>query len=494
MDQNLCYHLAFLLCILILTKIFLRRKKNLPPCPFALPVIGHIHLLSDPVYKSLQTLSKKYGRVMSLKLGSRSVIVVSSPSAMEECITKNDVVFANRPVPRHYGHYWRTLRRQTVVEIFSPKGIRKYSSTIQEEVRSLLCRLHKVSSLGTQQKVDLNFLIGVLVTNTSMRIAFGKRCLGDKEAETEVEKEWLEEFKRMAFPSLMMQICDYIPILRLIGYGGIEKNMKKAQKKRDEYFQNLFDDIRLKRKRSRLDETSSGSQGNRSVAEVLMDMQESDPNLYSDEIVKSTSIMMIVAGNEVISSTLEWAMSLLLNHPVKMQKLRAEIDSQVGKDCLSNESDNDKLPYIRCVINETLRLYPPLPLSVPHLSSESCTVEGFEIPRGTMLMANTWALHRDPELWSEPNEFKPERFEAVSGKRKSLKFLPFGMGRRVCPGAGLGMHILSLTLGALIQCFDWDKVGVQEDMKECFKFSLTKAKPLEALCTPRLDVIKFLSH
>lgn len=204
--------------------------------------------------------------------------------------------------------------------------------------------------------------------------------------------------------------------------------------------------------------------------------------------------MMLVAGTETSAVTLEWAMSLLLNHPEALQKVKAEIDDQVGHGRLLNDLDIVKLPYLRCVINETLRLYPPAPLLIPHFSSEICTVGGYEIPQGTMLMVNVWAMHRDPKIWEDPDNFRPERFESGLGERGGFKFVPFGMGRRACPGASMGVQIVSLALGALIQCFEWDKVGLEEDMSPAFGVTMSKSKPLEAFCTPRPNMIELLSN
>ncbi|KAJ6320965.1 hypothetical protein OIU78_016207 [Salix suchowensis] len=204
--------------------------------------------------------------------------------------------------------------------------------------------------------------------------------------------------------------------------------------------------------------------------------------------------MMFVAGTETTATTLEWAMALLLNHPKVMLKVKAEIDEHVGHGRLLNESDTAKLPYLGCVITETLRLYPPAPLLLPHFSSEACTAGGFDIPQGTMLVVNAWTMHRDPNLWEEPDEFKPERFLGGLGEREGFKYIPFGTGRRVCPGAGMGLQIVSLALGALIQCFEWDTIGPVEDMSPGSGITLFKAKPLEALCSPRRDLITLLSH
>lgn len=205
--------------------------------------------------------------------------------------------------------------------------------------------------------------------------------------------------------------------------------------------------------------------------------------------------IMLIAGAETSAVTLEWAMSLLLNNPEALQKLKAEIDHHVGHGNLLNDLDLVKLPYLRCVINETLRLYPVAPLVLPHLSSENCTVGGFEIPKDTMLLVNVLAMHRDPKNWEDPNEFKPERFEGDLGEQHGYKFIPFGVGRRACPGAAMGIRMVSLALGLLIQCFEWEKDGLEKvDMSQSFGLSLSRAKPLVALCSPRQESVELISQ
>lgn len=204
---------------------------------------------------------------------------------------------------------------------------------------------------------------------------------------------------------------------------------------------------------------------------------------------------MFVAGVETSSTSLEWAMSLLLNHPKAMQKLTDEIENCVGNDRLLNDLDLVKLPYLKCVVNETLRLYPPGPLLLPHMSSETCSVGGFEVQKGTMLLVHVWRMHRDPNIWEDPNEFKPERFEGDSGEQFGSKYIPFGMGRRACPGAGMGIRTVSLALGALVQCFKWEIDEVEKvDMGVSFGISLSKAKPLCALCSPKPEFVQVLGQ
>lgn len=192
---------------------------------------------------------------------------------------------------------------------------------------------------------------------------------------------------------------------------------------------------------------------------------------------------------------MEWAFSLLLNHKHVLEKARDEIDIHVGTNRLVDESDMANLPYLLCIVNETLRMYPAGPLLVPHESSDDCVVAGYHVPRGTMLIVNQWAIHRDPNLWTDPEKFIPERFEGLEGKaRDGFRFMPFGFGRRSCPGDGLAMRLVGLTLGLLIQCFDWERVSEEMvDMSEGPGLTMPKAQPLVAKCRPR-QVAHYLSN
>lgn len=200
---------------------------------------------------------------------------------------------------------------------------------------------------------------------------------------------------------------------------------------------------------------------------------------------------MILAGTDTSAGTLEWAMSNLLNHPEVLKKAKTEIDEQIGLDRLIEEQDIVKLPYLQNIMSETLRLYPVAPMLLPHLASEDCMVAGYDVPRGAILLVNVWAIHRDPDMWEEPEKFKPERFEK-EGEDKKL--MSFGIGRRACPGSGLAQRLVTLALGSLVQCFEWERVGEgYVDMKETEKGTIMrKATPLEAMCRTRPIVHKIL--
>lgn len=184
---------------------------------------------------------------------------------------------------------------------------------------------------------------------------------------------------------------------------------------------------------------------------------------------------------------MEWGLSLLLNNPHVLRKAQNEIDMHVGKDRLIEESDIANLPYLRCIVNETLRLYPAGPLAIAHESSKDCVVGGYNIPRGTMLIYNLWAIHHDPKLWPDPESFNPERFEGREATRDGFKLLPFGSGRRRCPGEGLASRLVTITLGLLIQCFDWEVI-IEDmvDMTEAPGLTMPKAQPLVVKCKSRV--------
>jgi len=194
---------------------------------------------------------------------------------------------------------------------------------------------------------------------------------------------------------------------------------------------------------------------------------------------------MLSAGMDTSAVTMEWAMSLLLNHPYVMKEAQAELDDVVGRDRLANEADIHKLPCLQNIINEVLRLFPPAPLLVPHESAEDCMIGGFNVPRGTMILVNAWAIQRDPKVWDDPTSFIPKRYEGLEDDH-AYQLLPFGMGRRSCPGAGLANRVVSLALAVLIQCLEWKRVSEEPmDLSEGTGLTMPKREPLEAMCKAR---------
>ncbi|KAK6116271.1 hypothetical protein DH2020_049993 [Rehmannia glutinosa] len=482
----------FLICFtfLILNHRNEQKFKNLPPSPPGLPILGHLHLLKTGPHRALDALSKKYGPVMYLHFGCRPVLIISSSSAAEQCFSKNDIVFANRPETlaskilgyNHttlgftpYGDHWRNLRRLTTIQVFSSASLSRSSAIRAEETRAMAKRLFRGSDQGTWMKVNLNCLFFGLVYDVVMVMVAGKRG---------------SIMDEVFGASVVMDICDYVPLLRWMGFKGTEKKLVDLHRRRDCFLQGLIDEAREK-----INDSFSVGESNKTFVQTLLSIQEAEPEYYTDEILKGLILPMFTAGTHTTALTMEWAMSLLLNHPHELEKARNEIDNNITHGKLLKDSDLPKLPYLRCIINETLRLYPVGPLLVPHSSSEDCKVEGFDVPQDTILLVNAWAIHRDHKLWDEPEIFKPDRFKDIEGVFDSFRFIPFGMGRRACPGSGMAMRLMGLALGTLIQCFEWEREGHGlVDLEEVCGLTLSKAKKLEALYRPRPSMMNLLSQ
>ncbi|CAM8977180.1 unnamed protein product [Rhodiola kirilowii] len=474
-----------------------RKQQLLPPSPRSLPVIGHLHLLKSPLHRTFQTLSAQYGPVFGLKLGNQYTVVVSSPAAVEECFARNDLVLADRAqiiaakhlqydcttmAAANYGDHWRNVRRISNQEVFSVSRQNTFLSIRQDEVKSMIKSLFCLTRQSTQ-KVEMKSKINELAFNVIVRIVTGKRYYGEGAEDSAEAKEFLEMIPAMLELSAASNPADFLPFLRLFDFGGNEKKMIKLKKRVDQFLQNLIDECKR-----------NGGGVAQSMLKNILPLQESDSVSISNKTIKGLMVVLIVAGTDTAAVTIEWAMSLLLNNPVKLKKARSELDAMISPGRLVDEADLPKLTHLRGIVNETLRLYPAAPLLVPHYSSAECTIQGFHIPRGTMLFVNAWAIHRDPEVWEDPVNFKPERFENVE-ETYAYKLIPFGMGRRSCPGASMAYKVVGLALASLIQCFDWERIGEEEvDMREGDGLTMPKLKPLEAMCQPRNIMMDVLSR
>ncbi|GMP27865.1 hypothetical protein CsSME_00003667 [Camellia sinensis var. sinensis] len=393
-----------------------RTQKNLPPSPPALPVISHLHLLKQPLHHTLHQLSQNLGSVFSLRFGSHLVVVVSSPFAVEECFTKNDVVLANRPrvafgkylgynyttiVAASFGDHWRNLHRIMVVEIFSTSRLNAFLSIRQDEIKLLLPRL--------SQNLSRDF----------------KRV--------ELKPKWIDYHS--------------------------EKNLGRIHKKMDAFLQDLINEHRRDKSKN-------------TMIDHLLSLQESHPDYYADEIIRGLILVMILGGTNTSAVTVEWTLSLLVNHPEVLKKARAKVDTHVGQERLIDEPDLSKLHYLQVIISETFRLFPTELLLLPHISSDDCIIEGYNMPRDTILLVNAWAIHGSPKVWDDPTSFKPEWFE---GGEVGHKLMPFGLGRRACLGAGMAQRIEETF-----------------DLAEGSGLATPKVKPLEAMYKVRNIVDKVL--
>ncbi|BAS77338.1 Os02g0184600 [Oryza sativa Japonica Group] len=174
--------------------------------------------------------------------------------------------------------------------------------------------------------------------------------------------------------------------------------------------------------------------------------------------VKDTILDLFAAGTETSTATLQWAMSEVVRNPRIMQKAQAELRNKLQGKPSVTEDDLVGLTYLKLVIKETLRLHPAAPMLVPRECGESCKVLGYDVPRGTNVLINAWAIGRDPNYWDDTETFKPDRCEnnKYNFRGTDFEYIPFGSRRKICPGPAFTHAILELALAALLYHFDWE--------------------------------------
>ncbi|XP_058730336.1 cytochrome P450 81Q32-like [Vicia villosa] len=290
----------FLLTFLILLKLIQKKQKykNLPPSPPSFPLIGHLHLLKQPLHRSLHNLTQTYGHVFFLHAGIRNILVVSSPSAVEECLSNNDVTFANRSVTLagkylnynnttlgfvSYGELWRKLRRLTTMELFSTNRVAMFAKVREEEVKLLIKQIFEGCKGEIMSKVDLKTKTLELSFNIMLRVISGKRYYGEGDGVALGGKEFqilLNEYIELLGSG---NLNDYFSILKWIDFQGNKKKMVKLMKKMDTFLQKLVDEKRR---------NWSNEERNMTLIDVMLDLQQKEPEFYTEEIVKGVILFL----------------------------------------------------------------------------------------------------------------------------------------------------------------------------------------------------------
>ncbi|KAK4408690.1 Xanthotoxin 5-hydroxylase CYP82C4 [Sesamum angolense] len=458
--------LSGLLALLLLYSLWRKSSQNhkvtsAPEPSGAWPVIGHLHLLGGrvPVYRILG-LADRYGPVFTVRLGVHTALVVSSWEAVKDCFTTNDKILNKRPAASAgkylgynyaafgftHGTYWRQMRKLVLLEVLSARRLERLKHVWESEI------------------------------NTGIKELYTKHS-----GKVVVISEWMEQ--------LTLNNCDDDSWKKdtQIACKGHIKSMKRISKELSTVFQSwITEHVRSDRK------SSFGNE--QDFIDVMLSAIDEKFTRFGhtrETIIEATALNLILAGSDTTSIHLTWLLSLLLNNRQVMQQAQEEIDRKVGKERWVQESDINNLVYLQAIVKETLRLFPPGPLAVPHEAMEDCCVAGYHVPKGTRLLVNVWKLHRDPRIWAEPDNFVPERFltshVAVDFTGQNHEFIPFGSGRRSCPGITFAMQVTHLTLARLLQGFYWaTPSNGPVDMTEGLSITLPKATPLEVVITPRL--------
>ncbi|XP_019180702.1 PREDICTED: cytochrome P450 CYP82D47-like [Ipomoea nil] len=490
-------------------KLFLAPKKHkrlAPEVPGAWPIIGHLHLLvgrkKAPTHLILASMADKYGPIFRMRLGSVPVLVVSDSKIAKECFTAKDKELATRPkllaseimgynysmfgiAP--YGEYWREIRKTVMLELLSNRRIEMLRKVRESHVRKAIKRTfdhwsHNKDPTSGAVEMEMRQWFSRLIMNLSIAMLFGEEDMGE-------ESQLLKSIRRLFELFGEMPVSDFIPWLRWMDMGGYEKAMRKTAEEMD-----CAADRWLKEHRTKRNLKSKEEEDFMDVMLSLFDAQSNQTHPLGfdiDVVIKSTCLNLFVAATDTTSITLTWALSLILNNYNVLRRIQDELDIHVGKERCVEESDINKLIYVQAVVKEAFRLHPAVPLSVPHEAMEDCTINGYHIQKGTRIISNLAKIHRDPKVWTDPNEFKPERFltsyKDIDVKGNHFELIPFGSGRRMCPGMPLALQIVHLTLASLIQSFDMKRSSMEPiDMTGSIGISSPKATPLHALLIPRL--------
>lgn len=282
----------------------------------------------------------------------------------------------------------------------------------------------------------------------------------------------------------VFNVGDFIPALAWMDLQGCVRQSKEVGCKLQRVWQEVIDERRETRRQSH---SSNSAHKEVDFLDVLMTASESKDATITDFNIAAILTDMFAGGTDTSAISTEWALGELLLNPIKMKKVQEELEQVVGRSRLVQEADIPHLPYLCAVVKETMRLHPVAPLLLPHKASQECQVAGYDIPKDTVAYVNAWAIGRDPSVWERPLEFWPERFldSSIDVRGQHFELLPFGSGRRACPGSTLGLRSVQLMLASLLHCFEWSSTD-KPDMAEKYGLVLKMEKPLIASATPRV--------
>uniref|UniRef100_A0A103YI78 Cytochrome P450 n=1 Tax=Cynara cardunculus var. scolymus TaxID=59895 RepID=A0A103YI78_CYNCS len=458
--------------ILFFTFIFiytLRRKTsstttcNLPPSPPWLPVIGNLHqVLGKDIHRTLWDLSQKYGPVMLLHLGTQPFLVISSTEMASQVLKTHDPDMCTRPISQGskrlsfnymdvafspHSDHWREMRKVLVSEFLGAKRSRMFKKVMEIEMESL------VRSLSANTIVNLDDKLLHLVDDVVCKVALGK-SYRDEMFNGKTTKEIVDETVVM----LSGSFSDIFPTFGWIldKLSGWNRRLEKCFSDFDGFLQMVLDE--------HLDQNA------RKDSDHENDLVDDCISRLTADEMKGLLMNVLNGAIDTSAVTMVWAMSEIIKNPRIMQKLQNEIRSCVGRKSRVDESDITKMRYLKMVVKETLRLHPPPPFLITRECVSRCQIGGYDVFPGTKVMINSWAIGRDPRIWKEnPTEFHPERFEEIQVDfgGKHFEMVPFGGGRRACPGYNSAVSTVEFTLANLLYLFDWETVKKGDlDMEE----------------------------
>uniref|UniRef100_A0A6N2LY52 Cytochrome P450 n=1 Tax=Salix viminalis TaxID=40686 RepID=A0A6N2LY52_SALVM len=507
----------FLILLSISVSLFLKfifsnflTAKKLPPGPLTFPIIGNLlwlRLSSFNLEPILRSLHDKFGPMVTLRIGTRPAIFIADRTLAHQALIQNAAVYADRPPAfatakiitsnQHnintssYGPTWRLLRRNLMAKILHPSGVKSYSHARKWVLQILQNRFESDAKSGRPVRVMKHFRYAMFCLLLLM-------CFGDKLDDNQIEK--IEEVLRnMLVSSRKFNILNFWPRVTKIVLRKRWNELFRLRKSQEDV---LIPLIRA-RKKAKEERIRTGREDMKehedehvlSYADTLLvlELPEEKRKLEEGEMVTLCS-EFLNGGTDTTSTALQWIMANLVKYPQIQEKLFMEIKGVVrdGEENIE-EDELQKMPYLKAVILEGLRRHPPSHFVLPHAVTEDVVLDKYVIPKDGTVNFMVAEMGWDPKVWEDPMAFKPERFLDGGGEtfdiagRREIKMMPFGAGRRICPGHGLAMLHLEYFVANLIWKFEWKAVeGDDVDLSEGEEFTVVMKNPLQAQICPRL--------
>ncbi|CAN1337023.1 Premnaspirodiene oxygenase [Linum perenne] len=478
-------------------------SSRLPPGPMKLPLIGNLHNLllmsnkSSLPHHALREMADEYGDLVHLQLGEVSAVVVSSAEMAMEIMKAHDNVFADRPRNLAVdigtwgskdiafcplGDYWKQMKRISITDLLGAKKVLSFAPIREVEVSNLIHSIRSSSEQGGNVPINISEKIYSLFNVIICKTAFGSHEWK--------EKDVINSMREAAMVAGGFHVLDFYPSLEFLHViSGLKSKILKLRDHKDGILDRVIEEHRQKMMERRNDED---------FVDVFVRLQENEhlqcpitnTNIKAVLVFNFNLQDLFVAGTDTSSVAVEWAMSELMKNPRVLNKAQAEIRHALKGKMIITEEDIQGLTYLKSVIKETFRLHPSIPLLIPRESNKDCVVGSYEIPAKTRVIVNAWAIGRHSKTWEDKESFVPERFDGseIDYKGKHFELIPFGAGRRICPGIAYAIANIELVLAQLLYYFNWELPdGMTEedlDMSEVFGLAVGRKNQLHLVAKP----------
>ncbi|RLN04705.1 cytochrome P450 89A2-like [Panicum miliaceum] len=511
MEDWLLYTLTTLLCLLCLLLLRARARSSaggkghaagdallpLPPGPTPLPLVGPLLFLlrrDFDLQPVLRRIAREHGPVFTYAPLGKALptVFVASRGAAHRALVQRGAAFASRPVTgcgavvtsgslnigsAPYGATWRALRRNIAAGVLNPSRLRAFSPARRRVLGVLASRVRAAGGAGGERAVAVMDLFQYAVFCLLVYMCFGDRVEDTRVRDIEATlRELLGSFHSN-------QVFSFLPALTKVVFWRRWEKLVSLWRRQEELFLPL---VQARRE--------AGANGDCYVDSILkLTIPEDGGRALTDVEIASLCSEFLAAGTESTATALQWILANLVKYPAMQDRLRDEVAGVVGADDGEvREEDLQAMPYLKAVVLEGLRRHPPGHYLFPHAVHEDTTLDGYRVPAGALINFAVGDIGLDEEVWDAPLEFRPERFlpggegeDVDLTGSKEIKMMPFGAGRRVCPGMAVALLHLEYFVANLVREFQWCEAdGEEVDLTEKFELNVVMKRPLKVKAVP----------